>query len=167
MYQNPAARKTFVDVNNVNVSTNAPYTITNTPPIWVDVACPGWLTNGLIPMATIVSPDGPLRVTSLTVTSNRISLQLPPIAHYASVILQPTNNTGGGVALSPPNITVSISDDTLQLSWPADHLGWWLQAQTDSLGTNWFIVPGSVATNAVFLPINPVNRSVFYRLTSP
>ena len=38
------------------------------------------------------------------------------------------------------NITATVSGSTLMLSWPADHLGWHLQAQTNAatsgLGTN-------------------------------
>lgn len=70
-------------------------------------------------------------------------------------------------ASNPPNLTVTRSEHTLQLSWPADHTGWWLQAQTNSLGTNWFNVPGSFTTNAVFLPMDAAKRSVFNRLISP
>ena len=42
---------------------------------------------------------------------------------------------------------MSHSPPRLTLSWPADHTGWRLQAQTNNpttgLGTNWFDVPGS------------------------
>jgi 4-phytase/acid phosphatase len=65
---------------------------------------------------------------------------------------------------NPTNITASVSDKTLTIAWPADHIGWILQAQTNGLSTGqWFDVPGSDATNAVVIPINPANTSVFYR----
>ncbi len=161
LYQNLPASKTFVDLNNLDVGTAPPYAITPTPPIEVDLACPAWLTNGLTPSATILSPDGSLAVTSLSLVSQRLYLQLPPVTHYLSVILQP--------APTPPQpvLTVSLSNATLQLSWPAEDLGWWLQAQTGSLGTNWSIEPGSSTTNSLFLPLDPLSRSVFYRLVSP
>ncbi len=73
-----------------------------------------------------------------------------------------------GIASNPTNLAVSVSGGNINLSWPADHTGWTLQAQTNNLsaglGTNWVDVAGSTATNQVIIPINPTNPSVFYRL---
>ena len=45
------------------------------------------------------------------------------------------------------------------------NFGWILQAQTNGLSTGqWFDLPGSDADNAVVIPIDPANTSVFYRL---
>jgi len=67
-----------------------------------------------------------------------------------------------------PVLTNSVSAGSLTLSWPADHTGWMLQVQTNSLGkglgTNWVDVPGSTSTNTVSLPIVTANGTVFYRL---
>jgi autotransporter-associated beta strand protein len=71
------------------------------------------------------------------------------------------------VALNPTNIVSSVSGGQLNLSWPADHLGWRLQAQTNGLGTNWVDVPGATLTNGFTVPIDPANGSVFFRLISP
>jgi autotransporter-associated beta strand protein len=75
------------------------------------------------------------------------------------------------VAMNPTNITATVSGGNLVLSWPADHTGWRLQAQTNSLatglGTNWVDVPNSTGVNAVTNAINPINGAVFYRLVSP
>lgn len=73
------------------------------------------------------------------------------------------------VATNPINLTASvISGNTLQLAWPADHIGWTLESQTNSvsvgLGTNWLPVPESTLTNQMTMPITPANGSVFYRL---
>lgn len=69
---------------------------------------------------------------------------------------------------SPTNILFSASGGNLTLSWPEDHTGWTLQAQTNDmsagLGTNWMDVPNSSTTNQTTVPINPTNGSVFYRL---
>jgi 4-phytase/acid phosphatase len=66
---------------------------------------------------------------------------------------------------NPTNITSSVSSNTLTIAWPADHIGWILQAQTNSLSAGqWFDLPGSDVVNAVVIPINPANTSVFYRL---
>jgi hypothetical protein len=79
----------------------------------------------------------------------------------------PTN-----VATNPTNIVAQvIAGNSLQLTWPQDHTGWTLQAQTNSLGiglgTNWVSVAASTTTNQVTFPINRANGSVFYRLVLP
>jgi hypothetical protein len=76
-----------------------------------------------------------------------------------------------GVAVNPTNITFSVSGGNLNLSWPADHLGWFLQVQTNSvvhgIGTNWVTVPNSGAVDSTNFPIVPANGTVFYRLMYP
>lgn len=58
-----------------------------------------------------------------------------------------------------------------QFSWPADHIGWRLQVQTNAsgagLGTNWVTVPGSTGTNVISVPLGEANSSVFFRLVFP
>ncbi len=75
------------------------------------------------------------------------------------------------VAATPTNLTLVVVSNRVQLSWPADHIGWRLEAQTNavnaSLGTNWVNVAGAAATNRVFVPINPATGSVFFRLAYP
>jgi autotransporter-associated beta strand protein len=74
-------------------------------------------------------------------------------------------------ATNPTNITYTVSNGTMTLSWPTDHTGWRLQTQTNAtlvgLGTNWFDVFDSKATNTVNLPVDVNNGSVFYRLVYP
>ncbi len=57
------------------------------------------------------------------------------------------------------------------LSWPADHVGWTLEVQTNSpgtgLGTNWVRIPGSSATTSQAFTLDPAADSVFYRLVFP
>jgi autotransporter-associated beta strand protein len=69
------------------------------------------------------------------------------------------------------NITATVSGNTLTLSWPADHTGWRLQVQTNTLGTglntNWSTVAGSTSVNTTNITINPANGSVFYRMVYP
>ena len=78
---------------------------------------------------------------------------------------------GPGVNTSPTNIVTSVSGSSLTLSWPPDHLGWHLQAQTNSLhtglGTNWVTVQGSDITNSFNFILDPGNGSVFFRLVYP
>lgn len=75
------------------------------------------------------------------------------------------------VATNPTNITATVSGSTLTLTWPADHLGWILQSQTNGLSTglttNWFDVAGSAANNTNVIHIVPANPTVFFRLRNP
>lgn len=75
------------------------------------------------------------------------------------------------VATAPTNLTLVVVSNQLQLSWPADYIGWRLEAQTNApgagLGTNWFNVAGAATTNRMFVPINPTNGSVYFRLAYP
>lgn len=76
------------------------------------------------------------------------------------------------MAINPTNITAVVSGTTLTLSWPADHTGWILQAQTNALSSGlssdtWFDVAGSTGNNTNIITINPTNPTVFYRLKKP
>ena len=76
-----------------------------------------------------------------------------------------------GVNTTPTDITAVVSGGNLNLSWPDDYVGWRLEAQTNSvvsgLSTNWVTVPGSSSVNAISIPLDPANPSVFYRLVYP
>jgi hypothetical protein len=82
--------------------------------------------------------------------------------------------SGGAVSVNTnsTNIVVSsVSGGTMTLSWPADHIGWTLQVQTNSLNvgisSNWFAVAGSSTTNQVTIPLTKTNDTVFFRLVYP
>ena len=76
-----------------------------------------------------------------------------------------------GPATNPTNLVSSVGGGNLTLSWPADHIGWTLQTQTNarSIGLNpatnaWFDVSGSTTTNQAIIPISSTVPTVFYRL---
>jgi autotransporter-associated beta strand protein len=75
------------------------------------------------------------------------------------------------VNTTPAPITAGVSGNQLTLSWPMDHIGWKLQAQTNALnlglGTNWVDVPGSTLVNTNIVTMDPANGSVFYRMIYP
>ncbi len=75
------------------------------------------------------------------------------------------------VSLVPPELQMSLNGSQLQFAWPADHIGWSLQVQTDSLfsgfGTNWFPFANSSNVNQISVPVVPTNGAVFYRLVFP
>ena len=72
---------------------------------------------------------------------------------------------------TPTNIVAVVNGNNLELSWPADHTGWKLQVQTNTLAvglyTNWVDVAGSTTVNAVTNVINPASGAVFYRMVLP
>lgn len=74
----------------------------------------------------------------------------------------------GAVNPNPAPITFTNSAGNLTLSWPADHIGWYLQSQTNNnppgISTNWVTIPSSATTNLVIVPIAATNRSVFFRM---
>jgi hypothetical protein len=82
----------------------------------------------------------------------------------AQVSARPTS----GVAT---NLNYSASSGQFALNWPADHTGWILQMQTNSLnaglGTNWKTISGSDSTNQILFLLNPAVGSVFFRLAHP
>jgi hypothetical protein len=75
------------------------------------------------------------------------------------------------VSTSAPALNFNLVGGQLQFNWPADHTGWKLQAQTNApgsgLGTNWVPFASSSGTNQLWLPIDPMNGSVFFRLVYP
>lgn len=80
-----------------------------------------------------------------------------------------------GIIVAPAtnraNIAFAATNGMLNLSWPPDHTGWQIQAQTNPPGagltTNWADVAGATATNQIIIPIIPTNGSVFYRMVYP
>lgn len=75
------------------------------------------------------------------------------------------------VNLTPTNVTAVVSGNQLTLSWPSDHTGWHLQAQTNSLsaglGTNWVTIPNTDQSNQYTTTIDPTQGTVFYRMVYP
>jgi hypothetical protein len=78
------------------------------------------------------------------------------------------------VATNSPAISALItSGGQLTIAWPADHLGWQLQAQTSSLaggiGTNWVTIPSSGLSTQFNCTLDPTlgAKDVLYRLVAP
>jgi hypothetical protein len=74
-------------------------------------------------------------------------------------------------ASSPPTLTFCFSGNSVKLTRPADHTGWCLEGQTNSLSVglsnHWFTVAESMTTHAVSLPIDSAQETVFYRQVYP
>ena len=103
-----------------------------------------------------------------------------PLGVYNSTTT-PTYITGSGslkvavtVATNPTNILAKVSGGNLNLSWPADHIGWRLLMQTNHLAqgvsantNDWTTVSGSAGTNQENFTMDPAKPAVFYRLVYP
>lgn len=75
------------------------------------------------------------------------------------------------VSTNAVTMTNVFAGGNLSLSWPADHIGWRLQVQTNSLsaglGTDWSTWSGSTNVDNVTIPVDPGSPAVFFRLVYP
>jgi len=70
------------------------------------------------------------------------------------------------VNTSPVSLSIERLGDTVAVSWPADHLGWRLQVQTNSVTSGiWTDASGSTTTNQVTFPSDSLMN--VYRLIYP
>jgi autotransporter-associated beta strand protein len=85
-------------------------------------------------------------------------------------------DTNALVSTTPFTLTNSYDGVNLHLSWPVDHTGYRLEAQTNTLANglsnNWVDVdaqfaPPANTVNAVTIPVVNTNGSVFYQLIYP
>ena len=110
--------------------------------------------------------------TAASYSGNFATLSLPSAGPGNGWQWDPTTGTLSvqtSVATTPTNIVLSTSGGNLNLSWPADHIGWRLMSNSvNLLNTNfWFPVPGSETTNQVSLPRDASKANVFFRLAYP
>jgi autotransporter-associated beta strand protein len=76
-------------------------------------------------------------------------------------------SVNSGPATNPTNIVFAVGGGNLSLSWPGDHLGWYLQMQTNNLTNTatWFDVAGSSTVTNVVIPFNQSLHAVFFRMS--
>jgi hypothetical protein len=71
----------------------------------------------------------------------------------------------------PAPITPTLTSGALNLFWPADRIGFRLEAQTNShavgLNNNWHTIANSTTTNQIVVMLNATVGSVFFRLVYP
>lgn len=77
------------------------------------------------------------------------------------------NNQNWALVPVKPRLSWNNVNGQLQISWPAGCLGWRLQMQTNSLGTDWANVPDSALSNDLDVLTSPNYKSVFFRLIYP
>ncbi|HLX70597.1 MAG TPA: hypothetical protein VKV04_13305, partial [Verrucomicrobiae bacterium] len=141
------------------------------------IAAQGNLTlNGAIINITNANGFGPGTYTVFSYTGslsgNAVLGSAPTNFNYAI----DTNTLGQvkisvtqpGPSLSPFSMSFQTVGTNLQISWPADHIGFQLEMQTNKLtDTNWVIVPGANLTNQILLPIIRGSTNAFFRLAFP
>jgi len=149
------------------------------------------LVNPVLATASTVSiaSGALLQLDFATTITNQVkALVLNGVSQPAGVYNRTTTPTyiaGTGnllvqaIATNPTNISFSVSvtgsgsgaTRSLSLTWPGDHLGWILQAQTNTvgkgLGTNWVDVSGSSAATNATIGVDATTPTVFYRLRLP
>jgi hypothetical protein len=121
--------------------------MTGTNILTTEMTLPAGMTNGTYP----------LFITANGITSDAFNFTV-----------------GNIVSLTPPKIIVAANKTSLNLSWPADHIGWRLLMQTNNLAkgvssntNDWGTISGSSVTNLVSVPIVPANPTEFFRLVYP
>ena len=102
---------------------------------------------------------------ALTVTGGGLSWS-NSLAIDGSVVAVPT------IAGYSTNISCSVSGSTLTIAWPATHIGWILQTQTNSLSVglttnNWYDITSTTNLTSLPVSIDSTNPSTFYRLRHP
>lgn len=156
------------------------------------ISADGGLANDAVTTGSTLTYDGALIVTNIGVTAlasgdsfklfnaasyggNFTATNLPPLNSGLGWSWTPGNGTLTVVQTvnpTPTNFVALVSGNQLTLTWPADHTGWTLEAQTNTLNTGltvngWQPVAGSAATNSVTVTINPAQPAVFYRMVWP
>jgi autotransporter-associated beta strand protein len=151
----------------------------------------GFPTSDLIAGITTATYGGTLVVTNITSDSTALVAgdtftlftATTHSGNFSSIVGSPGTGLGytftngvlhvvtHNVFDDPTPIVFSVSGGSLTLSWAADHTGWILQSQTNSLSvgltTTWFDVAGSSSGNSVTVPLSPGNPTVFFRLRHP
>jgi len=140
------------DLTVTDVSGAPAYTLGQTFKLFSASAYAGSF-NGFVVLPFI--PDATLMWTNKLAIDGSIQV----ISTNGAPVVDPT----------PTDLVAVFSPTNVMLSWPASHIGWNLQVQTNSRSvglssTGWFTVPGSSTNNLVTLPISKDAPTVFYRL---
>jgi hypothetical protein len=95
-------------------------------------------------------------VNALNILGEQSAYSTEVVARPASTVAQSVN--------------VGLLNNSLQLTWNSDHIGWRLLMNTSSGLTDsnaWILVPDSNATNQMWLPFDGAQSNVFFRLVYP
>jgi autotransporter-associated beta strand protein len=114
--------------------------------------------------------------TTNTVTALVLGGVSQPTGVYNSTTGAPYIIGTGSIEVNPianysTNLSFSVIGNTMTISWPTTHLGWFLQVQTNSLSTglstNWVDIAGTDGLTSKQVTIDAAAPTVFYRLRHP
>jgi len=144
-------------------------------------------TNDLVTGLNSVNYGGTLAVTNLAGTlalGNSFTLfsATTHVGNFTNIIGSPgaglaysfTNGVLSvvtGIAGYPTNITATVRGGSLEITWPSTHLGWMIEAQTNTLSmglsNNWVTISNTATQLGYTNTIDPSKSAVFYRLRKP
>jgi hypothetical protein len=120
---------------------------------------------------TTIATNASLTFTSTGLSNSTLYYFVVSAANASGEGANSTEVAARPTSFSPTQLTFARAGNQFELNWPADHTGWLLQSQTNSLpaglGTNWVNIAGSEQTNRVVWPMNAADGTVFFRLVSP
>ncbi len=145
-------------MNLINISTYGVQVPPYQPSPYVNGVYGVWARNDAV---------GSLNVEALTISGS-------PITSMPASGSDMRNQSSGSPQnfvfsfMPAPTITTTASGNNLQLSWPANYIGWTLQVQTNEpgigIGTNWGILSDSTTTNQFSTSMDSTTGSMFFRL---
>jgi hypothetical protein len=110
VYQDEAAGKLFVDVNNMNIDTNS-WLVSSTGPLTVDVVLPPWM-QGTPLQSSVLSPQAVAPSVGITAaSSNTLTVSLSPVEIYAGVIIENEWGVWREAHFTPEEIKSGIADE--------------------------------------------------------
>jgi autotransporter-associated beta strand protein len=139
-------------------------------------------TNDLLRVMGTLHYDGTLVISNLSAPlagDDSFKLFDAPVStgNFASISgspgpgldwrFNPTNGVLTVYSTVSINVNVSIANGQLQLSWPADHLGWHLQVQTNGLTGNWVDLPETASATSFTNLVDAADAAMFFRLVYP
>ena len=147
----------------------------------VDAGVP---TNDVVAVGGTVTYGGVLNVATNGTFALGRSFTLFTAATHRGNFASIQGNPGGGLAFSfangvlsvvtgmasnPTNITASVSNGVLTLTWPQDHLGWLVQSNSVDLAVpaDWYDISNTATQTTYISPISRTQTKVFYRLRHP
>jgi hypothetical protein len=95
LYRDVAARKQFLDINNVDIALETDL-ITPTGPLTIEVDVPEWLAHPDLAVTT-VSPDGPVPVTLVALEGTRATVHVGSVTKYTSVVFEVSKSESLGL----------------------------------------------------------------------